>query len=66
MNANTKTTENAPRIIEDRFIQHRGTTSGIVITREQTVDFEGVRTVVRHWHDLNTGRLHHMDSVNAR
>jgi len=53
------------QIISDRPIRHRACTQGIVVTREQVIEIDGVRHIARYWSDWQTGALHHVDSTPA-
>ena len=50
------------KVISDRQVLHRASTSGIVITRVQVVEVEGKQFDVNFWSDFTTGRLHHITS----
>ncbi len=50
------------KIIRDREILHRTDTRGIVVTREQVIEIDGVRFVAHFWTNFDTGSFHHVDS----
>jgi hypothetical protein len=51
------------QIISDRPIRHRASVQGLVVTREQVIEIDGVRHIARYWSDWQTGALHHVDST---